>query len=122
VESVWLLLDGGRDAVRRPGLDFLGSHRFAAKTPDYEGWISLDFLGFPRPNRDFSMGYTRFSAKIFSRAFVVAKGLSKRRPTIRHAEEMDCSWGDLSLISDFLQEIAARALAFGPPPSKSKSL
>jgi hypothetical protein len=26
------------------------------------------------------------------------------------------------LISDFLQEIAARALPFEPPPSKSKSL
>jgi hypothetical protein len=31
------------------------------KTPDYEGWISLDFLGFSRPNRDFSMGYARSS-------------------------------------------------------------
>jgi hypothetical protein len=35
---------------------------------------------------------------------------------------MDCSWGKPSLISDFLQEIAAQALLFGPPPSKSKSL
>jgi hypothetical protein len=31
------------------------------KTPDYEGWISLDFLGFSRPNRDFSMGYAKSS-------------------------------------------------------------
>jgi hypothetical protein len=36
---------------------FLARGRFAAKTPVYEGWISLDFLGFSRPNLDFSMGY-----------------------------------------------------------------
>jgi hypothetical protein len=40
---------------------------------------------------------------------------------MRHAKRTDCSWGKLILISDFLQEIAARALPFGPPPSKSKS-
>jgi hypothetical protein len=28
----------------------------------------LDFLGFSRPKRDLSMGYTRFSLKNFSRA------------------------------------------------------
>jgi hypothetical protein len=31
---------------------------FAAKTPGFRGWICLDFLGFSRPNRDLSMGYT----------------------------------------------------------------
>src|SRR3984957_15537608 len=122
MESVWLLLDGGRDAVRRPGLGFLGTSRFAAKTLGFGGWISLDFLGFSRPDRDLSMGYTRFSAKIFSSRLSSRKSRRNGGPTIRHAEEMDCSWGDLSLISDFLQEIAARALGFGPPPSKSKSL
>jgi hypothetical protein len=35
---------------------------------------------------------------------------------------MDCSWGKLNLISDFLQDIPAQALPFGPPPSKSKSI
>jgi hypothetical protein len=64
VESVWLLLDGGRGAVRRPGLGFLGTSRFAAKTPDYEGWIPLDFLGLSRQNLDLSMGYTRFSVVV----------------------------------------------------------
>jgi hypothetical protein len=29
------------------------------------GWIPLDFLGFSRPNRDFSMGYTDFHGKEF---------------------------------------------------------
>jgi hypothetical protein len=33
---------------------------------------------------------------------------------------MDCSWDELSLISDFLQQIAAGTRPFGPPPSKSK--
>jgi hypothetical protein len=50
-------------------LGFLGTAPFAAKTQDYEGWKSLDFLGFSRPNRDLSMGYARFSEKFISHRF-----------------------------------------------------
>jgi hypothetical protein len=42
---------------------FLGARRFAVKTPSQGGWIFLDFLGFLRPNRNFSMGYANFSGK-----------------------------------------------------------
>jgi hypothetical protein len=49
-------------------LGFLGPGRFAAKALDSERWISLDFLGFSRPNRAFSMGYAAFSRDNFSRA------------------------------------------------------
>jgi len=45
---------------------------FAAKTLANEVWIYLDFLGFSRPNRAFSMGYTGKSTKIFSRSFSLA--------------------------------------------------
>jgi hypothetical protein len=45
------------DAVRRPGLGFLDSSLFRCEDPNYEGWISLDFLGFSRPNLDLSVGY-----------------------------------------------------------------
>jgi hypothetical protein len=38
---------------------------FGAKTPVIEGWIYLDFLGFSRANRDFSMGYADKNAKQF---------------------------------------------------------
>jgi hypothetical protein len=38
-------------------LGFLGPWPFRSEDPDSEGWISLDFLGFSRPNRDFSMSY-----------------------------------------------------------------
>ncbi|HEY6518817.1 MAG TPA: hypothetical protein VIZ19_05545, partial [Roseiarcus sp.] len=48
---------------------FLGSGCFAAKTADYEGWISLDFLGFSRPNLDLSMGYAEKTAESFSWRF-----------------------------------------------------
>jgi hypothetical protein len=48
---------------------FLARRRFAAKTPDFEGWISLDFLGFSRANRDFSIGYADKSEKNFSSRF-----------------------------------------------------
>jgi hypothetical protein len=34
----------------------LAPPRFAAKVPAHEPWIVLDFLGFSRPKRDFSMG------------------------------------------------------------------
>jgi hypothetical protein len=49
-------------------LGFLGPRRFAVKIPVYEGWISLDFLGFSRQNLDFSMGYERKALENISRA------------------------------------------------------
>jgi hypothetical protein len=92
---------------------FLARSRFAAKTTDYERWISLDFLGFSRPNRDFSMGYTDFSAKNFSSCFLcgvgdarsagVAFGMRTNR-TVHGAK--------LTLISDYLQSnVVARAVS-----------
>jgi hypothetical protein len=58
MESVRLLLGGGLSIQSdRSDFGFLGTSPFRCETPDYEGWISLDFLGFSRPNRDFSMGY-----------------------------------------------------------------
>jgi hypothetical protein len=38
-----------------------------AKGLVFEGWKSLDFLGFSRTNRAFSMGYAGFSLKEISR-------------------------------------------------------
>jgi hypothetical protein len=49
-------------------LDFLGPGFLATKTLVYGGWKSLDFLGFSRPNRALSTGYTGFSLKEISRA------------------------------------------------------
>jgi hypothetical protein len=40
---------------------FLGGGCSVENAPAYEGLIVLDFLGFFRPDRDLSMGYTRFS-------------------------------------------------------------
>jgi hypothetical protein len=69
-------------------------------------WISLDFLGFSRPNRYFSMGYAGFSLKEISpRPFAIGgsvgaaptvSGMRKRR--IVHTVK-------LNLISVFLQDI-----------------
>jgi hypothetical protein len=39
-------------------LGFLGAWPFRCKNLANEGWIYLDFLGFSRPNRAFSMDYT----------------------------------------------------------------
>jgi hypothetical protein len=52
-QAVWIVLADGR---------------LAAKTPVCEGWKSLDFLGFSRVKRAFSMRYTGFSLKKISRA------------------------------------------------------
>jgi hypothetical protein len=48
---------------------FLAGSHFGAKTLGFGGWISLDFLGFSRPNLDLSMGYADKSEKNFSRPF-----------------------------------------------------
>ena len=47
----------------------LASPLSEANRGQIRGWKSLDFLGFSRPNRDLSMGYGRFSAKIFDARF-----------------------------------------------------
>jgi hypothetical protein len=62
----------GRDLGLADPLDFLGPRRFGAKTPAFEPWICLDFLGFSRPKRDFSMGYAGKIAKYFSSRFFPA--------------------------------------------------
>jgi hypothetical protein len=66
-----------------PLLGFLGGRRFALKTPENKGWILLDFLGFSRPNRAFSMGYAGFSADKISRALLpvqtAVEGMRMRR-------------------------------------------
>jgi hypothetical protein len=69
---------GASGSVR---LDFLGAWSFFSEDPDYVGWISLDFLGFSRQNRDFSMGYAGKSVKSFFNALFprCEKFGSKRR-------------------------------------------
>jgi hypothetical protein len=58
--------------------------------------------------------------------FVALLPRNSHRAGVNHrfckAKVQGCSWDKLSLISDFLQAIAARALPFGPPPFKRKSL
>jgi hypothetical protein len=49
-------------------LGFLGFSLFRRETPVFRAWISLDFLGFSRPNRYLSMGYTGKPLKDFFEA------------------------------------------------------
>jgi hypothetical protein len=58
-------------SARSIRLGFLGAWPFRHETQAFGYWISLDFLGFSRPNRDFSMGYTTFffAGRIFARPF-----------------------------------------------------
>jgi hypothetical protein len=54
------------EEARWPIWFFLARRRFAAKIPAKGYWISLDFLGFSRPKRDFSVGSTDFCIEILS--------------------------------------------------------
>jgi hypothetical protein len=61
---------------------FLASRHFAAKTPPFDRWFSLDFLGFSRPNRDLSTRYTGFSLKNFSSRFIPGVRIAETRTPI----------------------------------------
>jgi hypothetical protein len=102
-ESVWVPLDGGRSAVRRSGLGFLGTSRFAAKTLGFEGCKSLDFLGFSRSNLDLSICYRRFSVEDFSST--LCRRESDLDPTIRHAEAMIVHGTSLALFLLFCNKL-----------------
>jgi hypothetical protein len=62
-----------------PRLGFLGLGRFAAKACGYERWISLEFLGFPRPKRDLSRRYAGFSLEVFFIALYPRRSQRRRR-------------------------------------------
>jgi hypothetical protein len=93
-----------------PDLGFLGASPFVAKTPGFGRCISLDFLGFSRPDRDLSMGYAKKPEKNFSSRFCRRERSVDGCPRFGHGEGTDCSWGKLNQISDFLQEIVTGAV------------
>jgi hypothetical protein len=83
----------------------LAHGRLRAKALVFEGWKSLDFLGFSRPNLDLSMGYAGFSLKEISRALLPsAVAAPERAPAFLEFEKRRIVHGDkLTLTSDFLQ-------------------
>src|SRR6185437_13796119 len=58
---------GGADAFSGAIWIVLKRGCFATESSRPGSWIRLDFLGFSRPNRDFSMGYADPCGKEFSR-------------------------------------------------------
>ena len=78
MERVRLLLDSG--PIDR--LDFLGPSLFRSEDPAYEGWISLDFLGFSRHNLDLSIGYADKIGKYFLVRFWWRSKRSGRGPSV----------------------------------------
>jgi hypothetical protein len=105
---VWLRLSSGCDTSARSIVwDFLARGCFAAKTPDHKGFISLDFLGFSRPNRDFSMGYAAFRRKKISRALLPLG--RRRRDRSGYSYDAEMQYGSSSKpnsFSAFLRSIA----------------
>jgi hypothetical protein len=85
----------------------LGLPRFAAKTPDFKPWIFLDFLGFSRPNRDFSIGYGDKTAEEFSSRSPAGE---RREGGARgHAEAEDRSCDKLNLFSVYSKKLSSHS-------------
>ena len=83
-------MEWGATLVRSISLDFLGVGPFCREGHPHEVWISLDFLGFSRPNRDFSMGYAAKSVEIFFSRFPGRRAAPERKAWGRgHAEAHD---------------------------------
>jgi hypothetical protein len=64
--SLSFLAEAPRRWASRPVWVFLVRRGFGSKTPLKAYWNSLDFLGFSRPNRDFSMGCAGKPRSVFS--------------------------------------------------------
>ena len=88
--------------ARSSRLVFLGWPPFHCENPAF---LPLDFLGFPRPKRAFSMGYEGFSLKISSPRFSPSEPRVGGPGVEAMGKRQDCSWGELNLVSDFLQLI-----------------
>ena len=90
-----------------PRLGFLGASLFGFGTSAFEPWILLDFLGFSRPNRAFSM---RYAAKRSEHFFLPLRPCRRKCEEGRlrswRSEAQDSPSGKLNSFSDFLQEIA----------------
>jgi hypothetical protein len=100
-------------------LVFLGGWPFPCESAVYSDWISLDFLGFSRPNRDLSMRYAGFSAKIFSWPPSSLMADAREQEITAHNVEIRKSHAQLNLISDFLQSLVAGGAlgCLNPKPS-----
>jgi hypothetical protein len=83
--SIWIFLDG---------------RGFVLESPENKAWISLDFLGFSRPNRDFSMRYAGFSAKKISRALLPLG--RRRRDRSRYSYDAERSVAHRASLTRFL--------------------
>jgi hypothetical protein len=95
---------GWSPPVQSIRLGFLAALPFRREDHADEGWISLDFLGFSRPNRDFSTGYEARSGEKFNSRFSRGvRGATDGACARGHADGQNCSWGELNLVSDFLQ-------------------
>jgi hypothetical protein len=82
---------------------FLASRLFHSEGPAGAGCIVLDWLGFSRQNRDFSMGCAQLKLETIFPAPVTACEARSGAGGFGASNIQNCSWRQIKLNSDFLQ-------------------
>jgi hypothetical protein len=104
-------------------LDFLGGWPLPCENPRF--WV-FDFLGFPWILSFESSLFNGLRGKsaenIFRTPALALRGAGTGAHGRGNAEVQDCSWGELTLVSDFLQDIAVKAAPrrLNPKAARSK--
>jgi hypothetical protein len=120
MESVWLLLGGLSIPSGQPDLGFLGLLPFRCET---QGLWVLDFFGFSRANRDFSIGYADKAENNFSSRFRRReRAVETVSPRFGMAKGRIAHGASLTRFLIFCKILPPGAVPFWPPPSKSNSL
>jgi hypothetical protein len=101
----------GRDVGPVDPFGFSWPRPFRCEAPADVCWLVLDFLGFSRANRDFSMGYEARSGEIFFSRFFPSNS-QRHDGSLRswHAEGQDCSWGKLTSFLIFCERLPSEIL------------
>jgi hypothetical protein len=102
-------------------LGFLGSWRFGFEEPAHKLWIVLDFLGFSRPIRDFSMGCAaRSRVNTIARLIMTLAAPDRRRTVLAGDPGWIVHMASLTQVLIFRKELSSTPFPFGRLKPKAK--
>ena len=106
---------------RRPlNLGFLGSSRFCPGRPQNKGWISLDFLGFSRPELRLFNGLREILCEEnFARPFAAGR---RRRDRSQYFDDAEMQYGPSSKSNSFSVVLQSIVVAATPNPTRFPQL